>query len=210
MKKYLADTEKENAQNHCNGCQTGWGSAGMGADEHGEYFETHGCEETCEKLKKRNAAEHFKHIEIKSPLYLSDPIDGAYRIMRELSVRLTEAIDDEVVNAVVAEARREGITDIYLLEKPFVMAALREKAERENPQSLTLDELKQMDGEAVYHTRLGMVVIGFRKVGGAEHGGYDKRYAVGFSYGWEWLDDVARSGEFYRYKPKEGKRERTD
>lgn len=81
--------------------------------------------------------------------------------------------------------------------------ALQEKQERENPQPLTLEQLKSMDGEPVFFTRCGWGIIGFRKVGTDEHGEYDKKYTVGFSYGWEWLDDVMRSGQAYAHKPEQ-------
>ena len=68
---------------------------------------------------------------------------------------------------------------------------------------LTLDELRKMDGEPVYSPQCRWGIVGFRKVGTDEHGGYDRKYTVSFSYGWEWLDDVLRIGPVYRAKPEE-------
>lgn len=52
VKTYIADIEKENQNNPCYGCGTGWGSSSSGVDENGTYMETHSCTETCEKLIK--------------------------------------------------------------------------------------------------------------------------------------------------------------
>lgn len=46
------------------------------------------------------------------------------------------------------QAPGKGSREAYLL----AIAALREKAEREDPNPLTLEELRQMDGEPVYVT----------------------------------------------------------
>jgi hypothetical protein len=88
------------------------------------------------------------------------------------------------------------------------MSKLKEEVERlreaqENPQPLTLEQLRERDGKPAYSPQFGWGVIGFRKIGTDEHGGYDKRFTFGLSYGWEWLDDVLRSGSLYDYPPKE-------
>lgn len=65
---------------------------------------------------------------------------------------------------------------------------------------LTLDELRKMDKSPVFSQHCGWGIVGFRKVGTGEQE-HSKRYTVGFSYGWEWLDDVMRTGPLYRRPP---------
>lgn len=80
-------------------------------------------------------------------------------------------------------------------------AALREKAERENPQPLTLEELRQMDREPVWikadHYGLFADVV---KIRGREDG--DCFVGVKICY---WLQENGYSKTWiaYRHKPKE-------
>lgn len=69
--------------------------------------------------------------------------------------------------------------------------------------ALTLNELRKMYGEPVYSPKCKWGIVGFIKVGTDEHGGYDRKYTVSFSYGWEWLDDVLHIGPLYRRRPEE-------
>lgn len=68
---------------------------------------------------------------------------------------------------------------------------------------LTVEQLRKMDGEPVFSPRCGWGIVGYRKVETDEHGGYDRKYTVGLSYGWEWLDDVMRIGPLYARKPEQ-------
>lgn len=65
---------------------------------------------------------------------------------------------------------------------------------------LTAEQLRQMGGEPVFSPQCGWGIIGFRKIGTGEQE-HSKKYTVGFSYGWEWLDDVMRIGPLYAHKP---------
>lgn len=67
---------------------------------------------------------------------------------------------------------------------------------------LTAEQLRQMDGEPVFSPQCGWGIIGFRKIGTGEQE-HSKKYTVGFSYGWEWLDDVMRIGPLYAHKPEQ-------
>ena len=89
-----------------------------------------------------------------------------------------------------------------MLNEKDAVAAWNRRPEPEN-KPLTLEQLRQMDREPVYSSQCGWGIIGFRKFGTDEHGGYDRKYTVGFSYGWEWLDDVLRIGPLYARKPEQ-------
>lgn len=63
------------------------------------------------------------------------------------------------------------------------------------PEPLTIDQLKQMDGEPVWTGRRWGVVRSCPP----------KRPdmpAIHFNYGWEWASDVLACGNVYRFKPK--------
>ena len=63
--------------------------------------------------------------------------------MAELRGKVAAVVEDStdiaIVAAILAAARAEGVTDLYLLDKTFILDAIREKRERENPKPLTID-----------------------------------------------------------------------
>lgn len=78
-------------------------------------------------------------------------IDGTMvELHRKIAAVVADTGDDAIVNAILDVAKKNEVTDLYLLDKQFIMDAIREKKERENPKPLTLEELRQMIGEPVY------------------------------------------------------------
>lgn len=77
---------------------------------------------------------------------------------------------------------------------PDLLAALRAQAERENPKPLTLEELREMDGEPVYCVYPGCSTGGewflVNSQGACKNGGF-----LNFRHYGEWLA--------YRHKPEE-------
>lgn len=97
-------------------------------------------------------------------------------------------------------------------QKPFselidaytmAIVALKEKAERENPKPLTIEELRQMDGEPVWVKELSELIdqTGWALVEVADRGTYKGvPYVKCHICTW----DVSFRGlHCYRYKPKE-------
>ena len=80
-----------------------------------------------------------------------DP-DGTIDINKKIAAVVEDAADVTIVAAVLAAARAEEVTDLFLIDKKFIMDAIREKQERENPKPLTYEELMQMHGEPVFVT----------------------------------------------------------
>lgn len=84
----------------------------------------------------------------------------------------------------------------------IALAVLRKEQERKNPKPLTLEELKERVGKPVWcemqpnFYKCG--VIGEKRV--SEH---KKRLVIGFSYGWEWIEDIIQRGKIYDHEPKE-------
>ena len=72
-------------------------------------------------------------------------LDGTMaELPQKIAAAVEDATDKAIVAAVLAAARAEEVTDLYLLDKTFIMDAIREKKERENPKPLTNEELRQM------------------------------------------------------------------
>jgi hypothetical protein len=92
-------------------------------------------------------------------------------------------------------------------------AALREKAEREDPQALTLEELRQMEGEPVFVDDLRnkegsqycVISIGKTlKCQDIDH--YSAAYIAGIEYDWYPFSDYGKTWLAYRHKPKEAQK----
>lgn len=57
-------------------------------------------------------------------------INGA-KLTHELRAVIIDAADEAIANAVIQEAIADGVAELYLLDRKFVLDALREKIERE-------------------------------------------------------------------------------
>ena len=66
-------------------------------------------------------------------------LDGT---MAELSFKVAAVVADTtekaVVQAIKEAAQANGVTDLYVMDKKFVLDALQEKLERENPKPLAI------------------------------------------------------------------------
>lgn len=76
-------------------------------------------------------------------------LDGT---MAELPMKIAAVVEDTtdnvIVAAILAAARTEGVTDLYLLDKKFIMGAIQEKKERENHKPRTnADRIRAMNDE---------------------------------------------------------------
>ena len=84
------------------------------------------------------------------------PVDDTATFSNYLDYKVAAVVEDTadeaIFKAILAAAQAEEITDLYLLDKKFIMEAIQEKLERENPKPLTIEELRQMDGEPVWVT----------------------------------------------------------
>lgn len=57
--------------------------------------------------------------------------DPGFIARRNISVQVANMLDNEIMTAIVNLARENGITDLFVLDKKFVLDALKEKLERE-------------------------------------------------------------------------------
>lgn len=69
----------------------------------------------------------MQHFQLKPP-EIND--DNPMRITHRIYADVVDMTNNAIVDACVKEARRVGINDVYLLDRDFVLAALREKIER--------------------------------------------------------------------------------
>lgn len=52
-------------------------------------------------------------------------------IIRKAAVRMAEEFDEFIAGGIIEELKKEGFTDLYLVDKQFVIDAIKEKHERE-------------------------------------------------------------------------------
>lgn len=57
--------------------------------------------------------------------------DPGFIVRRNISVQFANMLDNELMTGIVNLARENGITDLFVLDKKFVLDALKEKMERE-------------------------------------------------------------------------------
>ena len=57
--------------------------------------------------------------------------DPGFIVRRNISVQFVNMLDNEFMTEIVNLARENGITDLFVLDKKFVLDALKEKLERE-------------------------------------------------------------------------------
>lgn len=57
--------------------------------------------------------------------------DPGFIVRKNISVQVANMLDNEIMTAIVNLARENGITDLFVLDKKFVLDALKEKLERE-------------------------------------------------------------------------------
>ena len=129
-------------------------------------------------------------------------LDGT---MVELRMKIAAVVEDTtdaaIVEAVIAAARAEEVTDLYLLDKTFILDAIREKLERENPKSLTIEDLIKMQDQSVWVQPKGDPLNGHWGVveGASESEG--KKYL--YLWGNPFVYIIDEDYEAYRHRPKE-------
>ncbi len=73
----------------------------------------------------------LRHYTLRQPFYSEDVINQTYTVYMEISAKVTDLADDACVEAAIEAAMDAGITDLYLMDKKFVLDALIEKMQRE-------------------------------------------------------------------------------
>ena len=70
--------------------------------------------------------DHLKHFHFSEP----EIHDNQAKITHRIYADVVDMTNNAIVDACVKAARQAGINDLYLLDKQFVLDALREKIER--------------------------------------------------------------------------------
>ena len=56
--------------------------------------------------------------------------ETTYTLHDEFLVKCVDLLDKEIVNAIVNTARENGVTDVYLIDKEFILRAVKNELER--------------------------------------------------------------------------------
>ena len=141
--------------------------------------------------------EVLKHYEMPYNSGLTD------NIVKRIAAQAIDMTDRAIVQECIKVASKAGVTDLYLMDEKFLSEAIAEKLDRMKTEPLTLEELRQMDGEPVYVLDLGIgkdsqwciLSVGdyysAAMVGGSE--------CVSFHF-----DDYGETWLAFRHKVKEG------
>lgn len=79
---------------------------------------------------KSQPLEYFGFVKDVPCLELN-PLDGTYSLLKKIQVEVIDKTDRAIVDTIVKAAREAGVTDLYLLDKQFIIEAITEKMERE-------------------------------------------------------------------------------
>lgn len=74
----------------------------------------------------------LKYFRIETPeLDILDQQSPIYQMTNKMAVLTAEAMDRAILDEIIIAAKAEGITDLIVLDKKFIVEAIREKMERE-------------------------------------------------------------------------------
>ena len=67
----------------------------------------------------------------KLDIHETDDGGAIYEITNKILAKIIDAQEEAIVDAVIQAAIEEGISDLFILDKKFVLDALKEKLERD-------------------------------------------------------------------------------
>ncbi len=70
----------------------------------------------------------FEHFNLNSPQI--NEVDGVYKISEKIYAECVDLADEAIFRAVIRAAKESGVTQIYLLDKQFVVTALSDALEK--------------------------------------------------------------------------------
>lgn len=76
-------------------------------------------------LKPKNSP--IVHCDLKPDMMRYDLEDNIMKYVARIQAKVVDLHEAAIVDAVIAEAKAAGITDLYLLDRDFVIEALTEK-----------------------------------------------------------------------------------
>lgn len=67
------------------------------------------------------------HYHLEKPL---DFVDGPFNIIQSVQAQVVDMTDRLIMEAIINEARQNGIDELYIMDKKFILEAITEKLER--------------------------------------------------------------------------------
>lgn len=78
------------------------------------------------------------------------PFNHVDNYAAKVQAAVVDMTDTLIVKAITEEAIAAGYTDLYLMDKKFVLDAILEKVDRASSSPLTIHDLQRMNGEPVF------------------------------------------------------------
>ena len=74
----------------------------------------------------------LKYVRIETPEFdILNKENPIYQLTNKMAVLTAEAMDRAILDEIIKIAKAEGITDLIVLDKKFIVESIREKMERE-------------------------------------------------------------------------------
>ena len=83
-----------------------------------------------------NTSSYLEHIKLRQPeIEFRSNTDGdtstyTGTITANIVARVVEKTDEVIVDAIIKEAAADGVTDLFLIDKEFIMTAIQNEMER--------------------------------------------------------------------------------
>lgn len=97
----------------------------------------------------KGTPDKFKHFHLKD---VDTDFDNPMHITTRLYADVVDMTNNTIVDACVKAARQAGINDVYLLDKQFVLDAIREKIEEKSSLWISVEERLPELGEVLVCT----------------------------------------------------------
>lgn len=78
--------------------------------------------------QSKEPLKHFCLNSINPTMSLADP--PVLEITRKMQAELVDALDDVILYTIFQGAKEAGITDLYLIDKEFIISAIQHEKER--------------------------------------------------------------------------------
>lgn len=93
------------------------------------HAEDGGVRMNIDLLKPKNSP--LVHYDLEPDFMRWDLEGNMMKYMAQIQAKVVDLHEAAIVDAVIAEARAAGMTDLYLLDREFVLSAITEKITRE-------------------------------------------------------------------------------
>lgn len=73
----------------------------------------------------------FQRYVSPAPISIEEQANGVFNLVDQFAAKVVDMREQAMLNAIISAAVQEGLNEVWILDKKFVLDALKEKMERE-------------------------------------------------------------------------------